>query len=130
MISRNFGQNAFLAAPNAARQRFVVAHDRPDPTSALLPATLRLFGRANWWFPKRLDRLLPNLMPEDDQETPLASTGVRPSTTAAVRYSLPGGGVVTAGVGCPYRVAMSAQADSRAAVRGVFAHPAVSHNGA
>lgn len=27
----------------------------------LLPATMRLFGRANWWLPKWLDRRLPNL---------------------------------------------------------------------
>ncbi len=27
----------------------------------LLPATMRLFGRANWWMPRWLDRLLPNV---------------------------------------------------------------------
>jgi RND superfamily putative drug exporter len=41
----------------------------------LLPAALQLFGRANWWFPKRLDRLIPNLLPEGDDEVPPASTG-------------------------------------------------------
>ena len=41
----------------------------------LMPATLQLFGRANWWFPKRLDHLIPNLMPEGDDETPRASIG-------------------------------------------------------
>ncbi len=30
----------------------------------LLPATMRLFGRANWWMPKWLDRLLPNVSVE------------------------------------------------------------------
>jgi RND superfamily putative drug exporter len=41
----------------------------------LLPAALQLFGRANWWFPKRLDRLIPNLLPEGEDEIPPASTG-------------------------------------------------------
>jgi putative drug exporter of the RND superfamily len=45
----------------------------------LMPATLQLFGRANWWFPKRLDRLIPNLMPEGDQETWPAVTAPWPS---------------------------------------------------
>jgi len=45
----------------------------------LMPATLQLFGRANWWFPKPLDRLIPNLMPESDQETWPAVTAPRPS---------------------------------------------------
>jgi RND superfamily putative drug exporter len=30
----------------------------------LVPATMYLFGRANWWLPARLDRLLPRLDPE------------------------------------------------------------------
>jgi putative drug exporter of the RND superfamily len=41
----------------------------------LMPATLQLCGRANWWFPKRLDRLIPDLMPEGDHEIPQASIG-------------------------------------------------------
>jgi RND superfamily putative drug exporter len=41
----------------------------------LMPATLQLFGRANWWFPKLLNRLIPDLMPEGDHEIPLASIG-------------------------------------------------------
>ncbi len=34
----------------------------------LLPATMRLFGRANWWMPKWLDRLLPKLSVERSAE--------------------------------------------------------------
>ncbi|MFJ6940293.1 MMPL family transporter [Streptomyces sp. NPDC101132] len=30
----------------------------------LVPATMNLLGRANWWIPARLDRLLPRLDPE------------------------------------------------------------------
>ncbi len=30
----------------------------------LLPATMRLFGRANWWMPKWLDRLIPDISVE------------------------------------------------------------------
>ncbi|WP_042383507.1 MMPL family transporter [Streptacidiphilus melanogenes] len=32
----------------------------------LVPATMYLFGRANWWLPGWLDRLLPHLDPEGD----------------------------------------------------------------
>ncbi len=32
----------------------------------LLPATMRLFGRANWWMPKWLDKLLPNVAVEGE----------------------------------------------------------------
>ena len=28
---------------------------------ALVPAVMQLFGRANWWFPSWLDRILPRL---------------------------------------------------------------------
>lgn len=30
----------------------------------LVPATMALLGRANWWLPGRLDRLLPRLRVE------------------------------------------------------------------
>jgi RND superfamily putative drug exporter len=30
----------------------------------LMPATLQLFGRSNWWFPKRLEHAIPSIMPE------------------------------------------------------------------
>ena len=33
----------------------------------LMPATLQLLGRANWWFPQWLGNAIPNLMPELEQ---------------------------------------------------------------
>lgn len=30
----------------------------------MLPATMELLGRANWWLPRWLDRLLPNVAVE------------------------------------------------------------------
>ncbi len=30
----------------------------------LLPASMKMFGRANWWMPKWLDKLLPNVTVE------------------------------------------------------------------
>ncbi|WP_354644359.1 MMPL family transporter [Kitasatospora camelliae] len=36
----------------------------------LVPSTMYLFGRANWWLPGWLDRLLPHLDPEGRDERP------------------------------------------------------------
>ncbi|WP_327327464.1 MMPL family transporter [Streptomyces sp. NBC_01210] len=36
----------------------------------LVPASMYLFGRANWWLPGRLDRLLPHLDPEGPAAAP------------------------------------------------------------
>jgi putative drug exporter of the RND superfamily len=36
----------------------------------LVPATMRLLGNANWWFPKWLDRLLPNVDIEGETRLP------------------------------------------------------------
>jgi len=30
----------------------------------LMPAVLQLMGRANWWFPGRLDRAIPSFLSE------------------------------------------------------------------
>ncbi len=38
----------------------------------LVPATMRLMGDANWWLPKWLDRILPNLDIEGDSGLPAA----------------------------------------------------------
>ena len=40
----------------------------------LVPATMRLLGDANWWIPRWLDRMLPNL----DIEGTEPSTHLRP----------------------------------------------------
>jgi RND superfamily putative drug exporter len=36
----------------------------------LVPATMRLLGDANWWFPKWLDRIIPNLDIEGESQLP------------------------------------------------------------
>jgi RND superfamily putative drug exporter len=38
-----------------------VAIDATVVRLILLPASMRLFGEANWWLPPWLDRLLPNV---------------------------------------------------------------------
>jgi putative drug exporter of the RND superfamily len=45
----------------------------------LVPSSMRLLGNANWWLPKWLDRLLPDLdiegesrLPEEQREPVLA----------------------------------------------------------
>jgi RND superfamily putative drug exporter len=47
----------------------------------LVPATMRLLGDANWWIPKWLDRMLPNLdiegetrLPAEELEQPQVTT--------------------------------------------------------
>jgi putative drug exporter of the RND superfamily len=42
----------------------------------LVPATMYLFGRANWWVPRWMDRLLPHLDPEPAART-VDAAGVR-----------------------------------------------------
>jgi RND superfamily putative drug exporter len=34
----------------------------------LMPATMQLLGRSNWWFPRKLERSIPNLLSEDESE--------------------------------------------------------------
>ncbi len=40
--------------------------------SLLVPSLMQLFGKANWWFPDWLDRILPNLSIEGGQHMPEA----------------------------------------------------------
>ncbi|MFE0676915.1 MMPL family transporter [Streptomyces sp. NPDC058867] len=49
----------------------------------LVPATMYLLGRANWWLPARLDRLLPHLDPEGPAEGP--ATAPAPAPVSAER---------------------------------------------
>ncbi|MFG2291981.1 MMPL family transporter [Streptomyces sp. NPDC048603] len=44
----------------------------------LVPATMHLMGRANWWIPAWLDRLLPRLDPEGGGGTAAAAAPERP----------------------------------------------------
>jgi RND superfamily putative drug exporter len=40
---------------------------------AIVPSIMMLFGKANWWFPARLDRILPKLAVDpDDLASPQA----------------------------------------------------------
>jgi RND superfamily putative drug exporter len=36
----------------------------------LVPSSMRLMGNANWWFPKSLDRIIPNLDIEGESRLP------------------------------------------------------------
>jgi RND superfamily putative drug exporter len=49
--------------------------------TVLVPAVMHLFGAANWWLPKWLDRRLPHLSvdPPDDDPVPLAEPELQPN---------------------------------------------------
>ncbi|MEU1727662.1 MMPL family transporter [Nonomuraea sp. NPDC005692] len=70
---------AFIAYPDAMVKTFgvglavAIAVDATVIRGFLVPATMVLLGRANWWCPRWLDRLLPNLSVEgheDDEPEP------------------------------------------------------------
>jgi len=43
---------------------------------AIVPSIMMLFGQANWWFPRWLDRILPRLSVDpDDLKTPALEGG-------------------------------------------------------
>ncbi|MEV7117007.1 MMPL family transporter [Kitasatospora griseola] len=45
----------------------------------LVPATMTLLGRHNWWLPRPLDRLLPQLRIEHGEEPPAPAEPLRPA---------------------------------------------------
>ncbi|MCH0565578.1 MULTISPECIES: MMPL family transporter [unclassified Streptomyces] len=45
----------------------------------LVPAAMNLLGQANWWMPRRLDRLLPRLEPEGRTTVPTPERQAAPS---------------------------------------------------
>ncbi|MEU4092681.1 MMPL family transporter [Streptomyces sp. NPDC026673] len=51
----------------------------------LVPATMYLFGRANWWIPAWLDRLLPRLDPEGGGHGAAGSAPVRAEAAGRTR---------------------------------------------
>jgi putative drug exporter of the RND superfamily len=52
----------------------------------LLPAVLELLGRSTWWFPRRLDRVLPRLAIEPPEELePPSAPGARERPLVGVR---------------------------------------------
>jgi putative drug exporter of the RND superfamily len=52
---------------------FAVAIDATIVRIVLVPATMELLGRANWWFPRWLDRFLPRLEIERHDTAPPAA---------------------------------------------------------
>ncbi|WP_344598384.1 MMPL family transporter [Actinomadura vinacea] len=52
-----------------------VALDATVVRLVLVPATMALLGRANWWLPRPLDRLLPDLAPHGADTIPAAAGG-------------------------------------------------------
>ena len=48
--------------------------------TVLVPAAMHIFGNANWWLPRWLDRRLPHLAIEPPQATP---TPIPPAPAAA-----------------------------------------------
>jgi RND superfamily putative drug exporter len=44
-----------------------VAVDATLVRCLLVPAVMTLLGRANWWFPRRLDRIVPNFSIEGEE---------------------------------------------------------------
>ncbi|WP_113701283.1 MMPL family transporter [Nonomuraea lactucae] len=67
---------AFIAYPDPMVKTFgvglavAIAVDATIIRGFLVPATMVLLGRANWWCPRWLDRLLPNLSVEGHEEEP------------------------------------------------------------
>ncbi len=62
-----------------------IAVDATIVRMILVPATMSLLGKANWWLPGWLDRILPNLIVEGyDEETEVEPTPVERPAAAAV----------------------------------------------
>ncbi|MEU7725880.1 MMPL family transporter [Streptomyces sp. NPDC040724] len=57
----------------------------------LVPASMYLFGRANWWLPGWLDRLLPHLDPEGPPAAPGPSAASAPTPPVTAPASAPAG---------------------------------------
>ena len=57
-----------------------IAVDATIVRMVLVPATMKLLGRANWWLPGWLDRLIPGRPAEGSPERPIRRT---PSITAS-----------------------------------------------
>jgi len=55
--------------PHSTRRRVgvAVAVDATPVRCLLVPAVMTLLGRSNWWFPRWLDRIVPNFSIEGDE---------------------------------------------------------------
>jgi RND superfamily putative drug exporter len=49
----------------------------------LVPATMELLGKANWWFPRWLDRIMPHLDVEGENEAPPTAPARQPVGTVS-----------------------------------------------
>jgi RND superfamily putative drug exporter len=83
---------AFVLLPDAVTKSFgiglagAVFLDAFVLRTVLVPATMHIFGPANWWLPRWLDRILPNVALEAKQP-PGATT---PAVTEAAPGAAPG----------------------------------------
>ncbi|MFG1964206.1 MMPL family transporter [Nonomuraea sp. NPDC049028] len=79
---------AFIAYPDPMVKTFgvglavAVAVDATIIRGFLVPATMVLLGRLNWWCPRWLDRLLPNLSVEGHEEEAAAEAPTKDLVTA------------------------------------------------
>ncbi|TYB61471.1 MMPL family transporter [Nonomuraea sp. PA05] len=81
---------AFIAYPDAMVKTFgvglavAIAVDATIIRGFLVPATMVLLGRLNWWCPRWLDRILPNLSVEGHEEDEPVEQERREPVTAGV----------------------------------------------
>jgi RND superfamily putative drug exporter len=59
-----------------------IAIDATIVRCVLVPAVMEIFGRANWWFPPRLDRALPQLGIDSEEGLPEAPADPSPASTS------------------------------------------------
>jgi putative drug exporter of the RND superfamily len=64
-----------------------VAIDATVVRMLLVPATMELLGDKNWWIPRRLDRVLPDLVVEPDRSAATPAAGM-PEPATAIRTSV------------------------------------------
>jgi putative drug exporter of the RND superfamily len=74
-----------------------IAIDATIVRMVLVPATMTLMGRANWWLPGWLDRLLPHISLESDAVLPQRSPAVVPAQGATNSSSAPSREVESSG---------------------------------
>jgi RND superfamily putative drug exporter len=96
---------AFLLSPNVVVKMLAlglgvsVVIDATVVRLLLVPATMYLLGRANWWLPDWLDRLLPHLDPEGAGGGAAAPPGADPRLRPADVGAGAGAAVAAAGEG-------------------------------
>ncbi|WP_433414863.1 MMPL family transporter [Microtetraspora malaysiensis] len=79
---------AFVAYPDPLVKVFgvglavAIAVDATIIRGFLVPATMVLLGRLNWWIPRWLDRVLPNISIEGHEDEPVEAAPDRDLTTA------------------------------------------------